>query len=66
MAPHAPLESEVLHALKNHLALIISLSELVMSDLPEGELRSDLASIHRAGHAALELVPLVVRPPAAL
>lgn len=52
-----PLESEVLHALKNRLALIISLTDLAMLELPDGDVRADLNAIRDAGHEALELLP---------
>ena len=52
-----PLESEVIHTLKNHLSVITVLSELLLASLPEGETRSDIAEIRKASLDALALVP---------
>jgi hypothetical protein len=50
-------ESEVIHALKNHLSVITVLSELLIASLPDGETRRDLEEIRNAGQDALALIP---------
>lgn len=62
MSSLEPLESEVLHALKNCLALIVSLSQLAMLELPNGDVRADLAAIRDAGNEALGLLPQLMVP----
>ncbi|HWF87154.1 MAG TPA: hypothetical protein VG222_19990 [Vicinamibacterales bacterium] len=51
-------ELEVIHRFKNHLAVMISFSDLLMLEMPEDSPhRADVAEIHRAGRAALALLP---------
>ena len=53
-----PPEREVIHTLKNHLSVIIVLTELVMSELPaDAPAREDLAHVRKAAVDALALTP---------
>ncbi len=58
-----PYEPDSIHRLKNHLAVIVSFSELLLRDLPENDPhRADVSDIHEAGIAAMALLPDVVKP----
>jgi hypothetical protein len=46
-----------IHALKNHMSVIIVMCELMMEGLAEGQLRSDLIEIQKAANAVMDLVP---------
>jgi hypothetical protein len=51
-------EPEVLHRFKNHLAVMISFADLLMLEMPaDSPHRADLAEIHKAGRAAIALLP---------
>lgn len=51
-------EPEVIHRFKNHLAVMISFTDLLMLEMPEDSPhRADLAEIHKAGRAAMALLP---------
>lgn len=50
-------ESAELHALKNHLAVIIGYSDLLMSEMPADDpKRKDITEISLAANAALALI----------
>ncbi len=52
------LEAPVLHELKNHLSIIIGFCELVLGELPDTDPKhDDLMEIHKAGDAAIALLP---------
>lgn len=46
-----------IHALKNHVSVIIVMCELMLEGLPDNQLRADLIEIQKAANAAMELVP---------
>jgi hypothetical protein len=51
-------ESEVIHRFKNHLAVVISFTDLLLLELPEDDPhRPDVVEIHKAGRAAMDLIP---------
>jgi hypothetical protein len=51
-------ESDLLHLFKNHLAIIVGFCDLLADDLPAGDRRrDDVLEIHRAGEAAMALLP---------
>jgi hypothetical protein len=50
-------EQPVVHQLKNHLSVVISLCELLLIDLPAGPVRDDVVRIHDETTAALALAP---------
>ena len=51
-------EPEVIHRFKNHLAVMISFADLLMLEMPEDSPhRADVAEIHKAGRAAMALLP---------
>jgi hypothetical protein len=52
--------SEVIHSLKNHLAIVVSFSQLVLMDAAEDDpKRRDLEEIVKAAEAAMALMPEV-------
>jgi hypothetical protein len=51
------LEPALLHLFKNHLSVIFSFSEFVLTKVPEGDLRDDITEIRNASAAALKLLP---------
>jgi hypothetical protein len=52
------LESDVIHQFKNHLAIIVGFCDLLVEEIPEGDpKRADLLEIHKAGRAAMALLP---------
>jgi hypothetical protein len=58
MSDRSDREPEVIHRFKNHLAIMISFSDLLMLEMPEDSPhRADLAEIHKAGRAAMALLP---------
>ncbi|HEX3704492.1 MAG TPA: hypothetical protein VHU82_14255 [Vicinamibacterales bacterium] len=58
MSDPSDREPEVIHRFKNHLAIMISFSDLLMLEMPEDSPhRADLAEIHKAGRAAMALLP---------
>lgn len=51
---HDPL----LHAFRNHLSAIVGFCDLLLRELPEGDpKRADVLEMHKAGHAAINLLP---------
>ena len=50
-------EPPVMHQLKNHLSVVVSLCELLLIDLPHGPVREDVQRIHDETNAALALAP---------
>ena len=54
---HRQLEPALLHLFKNHLSVIYSFSEFVLTKVPEGDLREDIVEIRNASAAALKLLP---------
>ena len=59
-APHR--EPELLHRLRNHLAVIVSYADLLLLDLPESDpRRGDIIEIRDAGRAAADLLPKVLK-----
>jgi hypothetical protein len=52
--------SEVIHSLKNYLAIVVSFSQLVLMDAAEDDpKRRDLEEIVKAAEAAMALMPEV-------
>lgn len=50
-------EPAAIHALKNHVSVIIVMCELLLEGVPDGQLRTDLIEIQKAANAAMDLVP---------
>lgn len=50
-------EPELIHQLKNQLAVIVGFAEFLLAELPEGEVRKDVAEIHKAAMTVIDLVP---------
>jgi len=58
MSEPPPREPEVIHRFKNHLAVMISFADLLMLEMPaDSPHRADVAEIHKAGRAAMALLP---------
>jgi hypothetical protein len=57
-----PDNGEVLHRLRNHLAVIVGFCDLLLSECPEGDVRrGDLVEVHKAARAAMAMLPEVER-----
>jgi hypothetical protein len=55
-------ESELMHRLRNHLAVVVTFSELLVLELPEDDpRRKDLVEIQKAGKAAMEMMPEIAK-----
>jgi hypothetical protein len=56
-------EPELLHRLRNHLAVIVSYADLLLQEMPaEDPRRGDVVEIRNAGRAASDLLPKVLAP----
>ncbi len=56
-----PTNAEVIHKLKNHLAVIVGFCDLLLSDCaPDDQRRADLLEVNKAAREALALMPDVV------
>jgi hypothetical protein len=48
----------VLHQFKNYLSIVVGFCDLLLAELPAEDPRhADVAEIHKAGRAAMALVP---------
>ena len=48
---------DAVHTFKNHLAIIVGFSDLLLADLPQDSPhRKDVQEINKAGHEALKLL----------
>lgn len=57
-----PREPEVIHSFKNHLAIIIGFSDLLLSEMAvDDPRRKDVIEIHKAGQSALALLVSLTR-----
>jgi hypothetical protein len=55
--PEVTLRSEVVHRLKNHIAIVVGFCDLLLSEVPEDDPHhGDLAEIHKAAHEAMALL----------
>jgi hypothetical protein len=53
---------QVLHQLKNHLAIIVGFTDLLLADAPAGDQRTaDLLEVHNAARHAMAAMPEVAR-----
>ena len=53
---------QVLHQLKNHIAVIVGFTDLVITDLPDGDRHAaDLREVHKAARQAMAVLPEVAR-----
>jgi hypothetical protein len=54
--------AQVLHQLKNQLAVIVGFCDLLMADAPEGDRRTaDLMEVHKAARQAMAMMPEVAQ-----
>jgi hypothetical protein len=56
--------SDTLHALNNHVSVIVVLCELMLESLPDGQVREDILEIQKAAAAVLQLLPCLQHAPA--
>lgn len=57
-----PPTDNVIHRLKNHIAIIVGFSDLLLGEFPEDDpRRSDVLEIHNAAREAMALMPEVAR-----
>jgi hypothetical protein len=53
---------QVIHGLKNHLAVIVGFCDLMVSDAAAGDPRTaDLLEVHRAAREAMAAIPEIAR-----
>jgi hypothetical protein len=57
MSDEQEFEPVLLHEFKNHLAIILGFSELLLAELPDDAVRNDVIEIHKAAAAAIALLP---------
>jgi hypothetical protein len=57
-----PPTDDVLHRLKNHIAVIVGYCDLLVAEFAEDDPhRADLLEVHKAGREAMALLPDVAR-----
>jgi hypothetical protein len=55
-------DSDVIHRLKNHIAIIVGFCDLLLAEVPEDDPhRADIVEVHKAGRDAMALMPEVAR-----
>jgi signal transduction histidine kinase len=60
--PPAQQDDDVIHRLKNDLAIIIGFCDLLMAEFPTDDPRhADLLEVHRAAQDAVAVMPEVTR-----
>jgi hypothetical protein len=56
--PETIEDNPVLHQLKNHLSVIVGYCDLLLRNMPaDDRTRNDIVEMHKAGQAAIELLP---------
>jgi hypothetical protein len=54
-------EPDVIHQLKNHLAIIVGFCDLLLADFPPEDQRyGDLLEVQKAARDAMEMMPAIV------
>ena len=57
-----PAAGDVIHRLKNHIAIVVGYCDLLLADASEDDRRrADIVEIHKAARDAMALVPEVAR-----
>jgi hypothetical protein len=55
-------DADVLHQLKNHLAVIVGFTDLLLAEAQEGDPRTaDLREVHNAARQAMAVLPDVAK-----
>ena len=58
MPDQSDREPDLLHQFKNHLGIVVGFCDLLVDELQENDpKRNDIMEIHKAGRAAMALVP---------
>lgn len=58
----APHTVDVIHRLKNHIAIVVGFCDLLLADFPDDDpRRADIVEVHKAGREAMALLPEVAR-----
>ena len=58
MSDEQPHEPDLFHEFKNHLSIIVGFCDLLLVELPDTDpRRTDILEVHKAGRAAMALVP---------
>jgi len=54
--------TDVIHRLKNHIAIIVGFCDLLLAEVPEGDPhRADIIEVHKAARDAMALLPEATR-----
>jgi hypothetical protein len=57
------LGAEVVHRLKNHIAIIVGFCDLLLAEVAEDDPhRADILEVHKAAREAMALLPEATRP----
>lgn len=58
----ASTNEQVVHQLKNHLAIIVGFCDLLIADTPDSDPRkADLLEVHKAARDAMAVMPEITR-----
>ncbi len=58
MADPIPHEPELIHRMRNHLAVVVTFTDLLLVDTPTADSRrADIVEIQKAAMAAMQLLP---------
>jgi hypothetical protein len=62
MSMSEPESIDIIHRLKNHLAIIVGYCDLLIPEFEEGDRRrADFLEVHKAGQEAMALIPELAR-----
>jgi hypothetical protein len=57
---HRDPDGELIHRLKNHLAIIVGFCDLLLADFPAGDQRhADLLEVRKAARDAMAMMPAI-------
>jgi len=60
--PEPTRDSDVIHRLKNHLAIIVGFCDLLIAECAADDPRhADLLEVHKAAHDAMALIPEIAQ-----
>ena len=62
MSMSEPESIDIIHRLKNHIAIVVGYCELLIPEFDEGDRRrGDLLEVHKASQEAMALIPELAR-----